>query len=1088
MGRTANEILDDFEAKWAPGLRAVSLAAELQLSARDVRLAALCLGVMYQSKQHDTYRRQQRLKRYPASMVVALSGVGALEYEAGTYWAALWDAARVQPDEDSRGEWGGIYLTALSSFKCPIFASSPLRYVGPILLHSGVPRYCLGDLVDLVGRRMELDAELDGARFVQWATATGRESRLQALDKPAQRFLTDAGEFAVDWMDRLVDLIDRLRDPAPDFDGIRLPDWVIEQVRDHLGSRLVRAPRRQVGVSRVGEGARLALDPYGAGVQLILPPVGDQPDGEARWHVTLDGELHVIRSRAAWPGASETVPGTSVTLARPVRSAAVALGTSSLTSEVEVVDPQDPLLVFADDGRRLPASLPLPPEPVWVLHPSGGEPLKVGGAEVRLAAPPAPYGWQGWTLSRLDLVKTQSLRLGAGPRRHVRGMSRARLNLPLPVAGVTTAYGSPVFPAPPAVLLPATDGAAALWSVIVRRPGERPLTARDVETRDEQLVDAFASVPRPLVGPYQVIVRGPLGRGLSRELEIVEDLTVTVDPPWREFTSYGLVPCVVQLRAAATLDRVEVRLGGTETGFLLEAAGGGCTEVVEVTPQHMAVQVLANVTGGRWTAGPVRLETESLGSVEALAVRLPDVIREGRVLLLQGEQVVQSTPISSTGGGAARLDVRRFADTVGTTGSGRLELELLDRRIPLALLRPRRLAASAALTDDASLVLKQVAEVQGLAMAVYAIHKPWLPPVEASVNAGVAGPLPGLIGHGPLLVHLRVDDPWLPASWPSWPPRENTFRCDAPLDVESAGWEQRLALWLAGKGRPPADDEAVPALLTVYERSDELALAGVSVAVRDAVGARLDGRPLDCLTAAALTTTASSAAITAVLIEAGAVWAPGVACIDPSSALWSRSPAAAVLAMSTRLRAGDQAVFEDLIHVGGAVAAALLKGEPDPTPAAGRFGPEALRFASLSKDMLDSLWRAANIVPAQLLDADSRVAAARQLFDVRSRPGITRVAPSAQHGALRLARQLRESCPVAATAIEARMAEHGWQSLPALSLALALTARAASRGDDAIAQELPPMRQAWATLARHAPSLVEIDLVLAECLLLGAGP
>jgi hypothetical protein len=612
------------------------------------------------------------------------------------------------------------------------------------------------------------------------------------------------------------------------------------------------------------------------------------------------------------------------------------------------------------------------------------------------------------------------------------------------------------------------------------------LIAFDVDTKDEKRIDAFAEVPRPLVGPYHVLVRGPLGRGLSREVEIIEDLAITTEPPWREFTPQGLVPCVVRLRAAATLDRGEVRLAATETGFVVEAAGSGCTEMLDVAPPHMAVQVLGSATGGRWTAGPVRLESESLGTVEALVVRLPEGIEDGTALLLQGDQVVQSTAIRSTGGGVARLDVRRFADTVGATGSGRLELELLGRRIPLALLRPRRLAAGATFTDDGHVVLDHAADVQGLAVAVYPVYKPWRLPEEAPVIGDVAGPFPQLRGQGPLLVHLRVDDPWLPAAWPSWPPRENTFRSEAALAADEDGWEQRLALWLSGQGLPPDDDEAVAALLSVYERSDDLVSAGVPVAVRDAVSARLEDKPVDVLAAAALTTTAGSAAITAVLVQSGAVWGPAVTCTTEANSLWTRSPAAALLATSSRLRDSDQVAAEDLVHAAGAVALALLSGEPDPGASAGRFGPEAARFASLPKDVLDSLWRAANIVPAQLLDADSRVAAARELFDARTRPGLNRVAPLAQQLAKRLGERLSQRFPAAADAIHARAGDYGWQSLPALSLALALAARATSRGDEDLKQELVPVRQAWATLARHAPSLVEIDLILAECLLLGA--
>jgi len=53
-----------------------------------------------------------------------------------------------------------------------------------------------------------------------------------------------------------------------------------------------------------------------------------------------------------------------------------------------------------------------------------------------------------------------------------------------------------------------------------------------------------------------------------------------------------------------------------------------------------------------------------------------------------------------------------------------------------------------------------------------------------------------------------------------------------------------------------------------------------------------------------------------------------------------------------------------------------------------------------------------------------------------------------------------------------------------MSIALALAARLAARGDVGLQTELGSLRHAWAALARCAPDLVEVDLVLAECLVL----
>ena len=62
----------------------------------------------------------------------------------------------------------------------------------------------------------------------------------------------------------------------------------------------------------------------------------------------------------------------------------------------------------------------------------------------------------------------------------------------------------------------------------------------------------------------------------------------------------------------------------------------------------------------------------------------------------------------------------------------------------------------------------------------------------------------------------------------------------------------------------------------------------------------------------------------------------------------------------------------------------------------------------------------------------------------------------------------------------------GWFALPAMSASLALVARIAARGDAACRSFERGWRDCWAGLARQAPDLAGIDLVLAEALIAGA--
>jgi hypothetical protein len=61
----------------------------------------------------------------------------------------------------------------------------------------------------------------------------------------------------------------------------------------------------------------------------------------------------------------------------------------------------------------------------------------------------------------------------------------------------------------------------------------------------------------------------------------------------------------------------------------------------------------------------------------------------------------------------------------------------------------------------------------------------------------------------------------------------------------------------------------------------------------------------------------------------------------------------------------------------------------------------------------------------------------------------------------------------------------GWLALPAMSASLALVARIAARGDETCRSLERAWRDRWTDLARQAPEMTSIDLVLAEALLAG---
>ncbi|MGH3197209.1 MAG: hypothetical protein ACRDNT_15020, partial [Streptosporangiaceae bacterium] len=242
-----------------------------------------------------------------------------------------------------------------------------------------------------------------------------------------------------------------------------------------------------------------------------------------------------------------------------------------------------------------------------------------------------------------------------------------------------------------------------------------------------------------------------------------------------------------------------------------------------------------------------------------------------------------------------------------------------------------------------------------------------------------------------------------------------------------------------------------------------------------------------------------NAACVAGLISTGLATARPVMMDDMRAAerLWGSVPAAAAV-LSSRLLAGpaypdeDPAavVMEAALAQCGPNLAALLRGDDDPHARAGQFGPDAERMALLAPDQVQASWPAAAVVPQPLLDAATIAVAARQMFDARrlcTPPAeLARVAQDAT-SVVHSAERLVAASPYRRAAAQIVARRHlggkgGWLALPAMSASLALVARISARGNEPCRSFERTWRGYWTALARQAPALTSIDLVLAEAL------
>lgn len=1080
---TPPELLDRAERLWAKRFRGVSLAAEIDIRDRDAEKVAKCLGWVYRKRLRDGGDVTRIFTRWSAGTVVAMTSVAARNYQQGTFWPQLWDAVGHSGEPADQKIWGTGFLAALDRLGMPDFGWMPLRYVGPILMHAGMPSGCLTDYFQLLSRRRRKDPHLTADEFLAWVLTPGRE--LYELGKPAQRFLTYGSVFAADFVDRSFDLLDRLMDPAPDLDGVGLPERVMTTAQDLVTSgTLVLEPRTRDDRRewRKREWPRLALDPFGQGVMVVLPAT-DAPDSDIQWLITVDGVPNIVRSQAHWVGTGEKRPVTRFPLIRPARTAAVSLLGWEHAVELDVVDAKAPLLVFTEDGRRLPATVPLPPDVVWLMHPDQHE-LIVDGAASTVIDGRLPLGWAGWRLQQVDLAEAKSVALSGlpGTYRAVRGHSHPRIVAGEPVPGTTTPYGNPVLAQAPSVWLPGTPDAETSWTIEVRPSGNDAVAVSRAVTvyADSQLItDLWEHWPRPLLGSFELTVRGPLGRSIRRTVFIAEGLSVRFTPEVRTFGPTGLVNARGEMSGAigARVMPHRLLLAAGQVSATVQYVTAHGTESLVVTPPHVLVMHERVDRSPEWRSGPMTLTSDMFTEEPgALLVQVPGATTLGPLHVVVGGALTQSVPCTGrVREGMARFDLMRIKDTVAEHQRAELILEI-GNPMRVASVRPRRLA-SALRWDGDDIELVDGVSVDGLTAGVYTATAPWREPAIVPVEHERI-PLPdNLRGAGPLSVLLQIDDPWVPVEWPRWPERALTVGSGGHL-VSSDPEETAMAAFVAMEADIPdevSDLSRVWSLLLL----DERLRSPLSVQrFRLSCSRPLLRRPRQALEAL-VGLRVSPGQLIAALITSG-IAAVAVDERDSARSIWPVAPAAAVLASDFT----DPACLEAIERHCGDSAVTILTTGTDPHTRVGGFGPSEDALAALASGQVRGVLHAAGVVPAAILDPDTRADAARRVFFARESDVAARVAKAVET----VVDAALTALPDARTRAEVETRRHprasgGWRNIPAASAAFALLARSAARGDAKCRVVEQNLRSTWIELARFAPELVTLDLIRAELLL-----
>ncbi len=307
-----------FEQELATALasRDVVLLSEIELSVDDVAWIADEVASM---ARKDINRATEDLWcRYPVTMALLMVWIAVYWYQQGNYWGAF--EQRTAIPARFRDIWASRFRELLERRGLRTFDKLHRhRHLKPILLHSGIPDYCLNDFFRIIGRLVDNGWDSpdipDAQALLDEAV---RSTQFKVADQPVREFLVEGGPIARSLVEGCVAALRRLRSSDTSFDPREF--LVPSRIRDAL-TRWVEAegndnrPRSPITRLRRPE---VCLDPDTATVFLQFPEqrldssaVKGLPFLELR---TADGAVHTQSLTARRIGNVVVVDATRIEL------------------------------------------------------------------------------------------------------------------------------------------------------------------------------------------------------------------------------------------------------------------------------------------------------------------------------------------------------------------------------------------------------------------------------------------------------------------------------------------------------------------------------------------------------------------------------------------------------------------------------------------------------------------------------------------------------------------------------------------------------------------------------------------------------
>ena len=625
----------------------------------------------------------------PAVLVLVLTVIGAQLGTGGQLWEPIMREGSdglnlIGLDGSNSGAFGEQYRLSLQMLGLPEFAHlQRRRNLGPILLHAGIPVQSSAEVWQKI------------FEFVQNGVSSGREivqdlrgdsSQIRYFKKPAQSFVNESGAFAVDVVQRMVNVVIASAEDAE-------ISAELLATRHGLPPKLVEAffhyKDEAVGATHHVPSATVLMDiDSGMGPYCLLPPI-HQRNHEYWWSVCGRN------FRAS--GFEENVIQLEPIGSWPVE--VMENGRRIRARRFNTLAPEGAWL-FVESGSqlRLIQHAGEVEEGIYFLLVAKGLTIRVMKAEEYESAAVADAAGLGNSWSKFDLYELNlvgaskvSLESADGSKTNIEVLS---LPLRPQLAGlecrnIRETDGFRIFSKPPRIVFSGNGGEISQFNVAIRNPDGVWFQSSSVDLNpinNEISLDQFIEWE---TGDYRIEVIGPLGSGLSEKFVVLLNGKLEVEE--RIFAPNDTVRAVLVFQNSKNSDfsRVEAVFSPGKDRIFLKSSDNSV--LIEARVPRVAFDI-----GGIGSPPDFSRSTARVLTVEDLAElrELQLQIRTGKpaqlqlILRDQEGRVFHDQVVNTTGpNGYGTVEVSSLLDSIRQMGTTETQVEIcVENQVSLVVL------------------------------------------------------------------------------------------------------------------------------------------------------------------------------------------------------------------------------------------------------------------------------------------------------------------------------------------------------------------------------------------------------------------